>query len=160
MNTEILKLLTLPHCSIIRDKKGVIIDTPGNSLVHALGPSPNLFETITILVPSFTQFFSNFDKTISCKPEDFKFGINHVDINGPLEEELHVHISCIIAIIVFGKGTAIYEKNGQILREQVLEGDIIIVPQNAPHYFTGDDRLIYTGIEIGPVIDYQKHHKH
>ena len=153
IETEVLKSVILPHCSII--KNGIIIEAPGNSIVHALLPSPGMLEIINTLIPSFSKFFER-----ELVVTDFKFGINHVRIEGLLEEELHVHISCIIAIIVSGSGTAIYEKGGIVLCEPVTEGDIVIVPQNAPHYFISESVVVYTGIEIGPVIDYQKHHKH
>lgn len=153
LTEKVVSAVSLPHCSIIQN--GSIIETPGNSIVHALLPSPAFTEFVRAIKPNFSKFFKKRLKT-----SDFRFGINHVKIDGLLEEELHVHISCIIAICVFGSGIAIYEKNGKILREPVQEGDIIIVPQNAPHYFVSEGTVIYTGIEIGPVIDYQKHHKH
>jgi mannose-6-phosphate isomerase-like protein (cupin superfamily) len=150
---QILDSVDLPHCSIL--KNGIIVEKPGNSIVHALLPSPSFLSIVEKIKPSFSRFFKkDFQDT------DFKFGINHVRIEGPLEEELHVHISCIIAICIFGSGTAIYEKSGEVIRKPVSEGDIIIVPQNAPHYFVSENVIIYTGIEIGPIIDYQKHHKH
>ncbi|MDB4984141.1 MAG: hypothetical protein JWM20_320 [Patescibacteria group bacterium] len=150
---QVIDALDLPHCSII--KNGVIIEKPGNSIVHALIPSPELEKIMKKLIPSFSKFFKK-----NLKRSDFRFGINYVRVEGPLEEEMHVHISCIIAMVVFGKGIAIYEKDGQELREPVEEGDIVIVPQNAPHYFISEEVVIYAGIEFGPVIDYQKHHKH
>jgi len=150
---EILEALKLPHCSIFNE--GVIVETPGNSVVHALESSFSITEVINQLIPNFSKFFGG---KVKCTPESFRFGINHVDIKGALEEELHVHISSIIAIVVFGKGTAIFEKDGRVLKVPVSEGDVVVVPQNAPHYFLGEPRLIYTGIELGPIIDYQKHH--
>jgi mannose-6-phosphate isomerase-like protein (cupin superfamily) len=152
-NQAILYAITLPFCSVIEN--GTIMEKPGNSVVHALFPSPSLIEVIEKLIPSFSEFFAK-----KLRVEDFQFGINHVKIDGLLEEELHVHVSCIIAIVVFGSGTVIYERYGRVFRKKVKEGDIIIVPQNAPYYFVSEGTVIYTGIEIGPVIDYQKHHKH
>lgn len=151
LETQILNAIALPHCSIF--PKGIIIETPGNSIVHALNPSPSFLEIVQRIKPSFSKFFGK-----DLKDVDFKFGINHVRIEGLVEEELHVHISCIVAMVVEGSGIAIYEKDGEVVRAPVTEGDIVVVPQNAPHYFISEAVVVYAGIEIGPVIDYQKHH--
>ena len=142
---EIIEHLLLPHCTFIPN--AVRIETPGNSIVYC------------------SQWFPIVDTIKKCFPthpiEDIKIGINFVEITGsiPAEEEMHVHISMLVALVVEGSGIIIYEKDGQELRERVEKGAMVFVPRNMLHYFEGDPVIKYSAIEFGPTIDYQKHHK-
>ena len=140
----IIQHLALPYCSFIRNVLDVRED--GNSIVHC------------------SQWFPFKETAEACFPnvpyEEIKLGVNFVEIEGPIapEEDLHVHISMLVGIIVFGNGIIIYNKNGEELRESVVAGDMVFVPRNAPHYFEGVPNIKYSAIEFGPIIDYQKHH--
>jgi mannose-6-phosphate isomerase-like protein (cupin superfamily) len=142
---QIIEHLLLPHCSLIEN--AVRIETPGNSIVLC------------------SQWFPIFETAQKCFPtipiDEIKIGINFVEITGliPAEEEMHVHISMLVAIVVEGSGIIIYEKDGQELREKVGKGAMVFVPKNTLHYFEGDPTIKYSAIEFGPNIDYQKHHK-
>lgn len=142
---EIKRHLLLPYCSFIQN--AVRIEDPGNSIVHC------------------SQWFPFFEVATACFPnvpiEEIKIGINFVEITGaiPDEEEMHVHISMLVALVVEGKGVMIYEKNGIELREEVDTGSMVFVPRNTLHYFEGLPTIKYSALEFGPKIDYQKHHK-
>ena len=136
--------ILLPYCSLLRSAVDVRNDS--NSIIHC------------------SQWFPFKEIATACFPnvpyEDIKIGINFVEIDGniPSSEELHIHISMLIAIVVFGKGLMLYEKDGIQLSEEAEAGDMIFVPRNAPHYFEGLPKIKYAAIEFGPLIDYQKHH--
>ena len=143
--TQIIEHLLLPHCSFIED--AVRVETPGNSIVYC------------------SQWFPIVETAKKCFPttpiEEIKIGINFVEITGdiPTDEEMHVHISMLVALVVEGSGIIIYEKDGQELREKVNKGSMVFVPKNTLHYFEGNPTIKYSAIEFGPNIDYQKHHK-
>lgn len=141
---DIKEHLLLPYCSFI--KKGARIETPGNSVVYCSQWFP-FIETVQACFP-FTPI------------EDIKIGVNFVSIVGsmPKDEELHVHLAMLVGIVVEGKGSLIYEKNGGILVDIVEAGDIVFVPKNTLHSFEGDPEVKYSLVEFGPIIDYQKHH--
>lgn len=142
---QIIKHLLLPHCSYLED--AVRFESPGNSKVLC------------------SQWFPIFDAAQKCFPtvsiEDIKIGVNFVEITGPIpeEEEMHVHISMLVAIVVEGTGMMIYEKDGKKFKERVGKGAMVFVPKNTLHYFEGAPTIKYSAIEFGPSIDYQKHHK-
>ena len=141
---EIKNRLLLPYCTF--KKNAVKIDLEGNSIVFC------------------SQWFRFLETAKECFPniqiEDIKIGVNFVEINGkmPEGEELHVHISMMIAIATEGKGILIYEKEGKEIIDIVEKGDMFFVPKNALHYFEGDPVFKFAAIEFGPTIDYQKHH--
>lgn len=142
--SDVKNQILLPYCSII--KSAVDVRNDSNSVVHC------------------SQWFPFKEMAEECFPnslyEDIKIGVNFVEIEGniPSGEELHVHISMMIGIVVFGKGIMLYEKDSVQLTEEVEAGDMIFVPRNAPHYFEGLPTIRYSAIEFGPLIDYQKHH--
>ncbi len=155
MKEQILSALHLKTCCVI--KGATISESPGNSHVMALKEA--------IDYPFLIECLSDFSK-LSGKERvisifDMKFGLNSVEINGsePPDEQLHVHLSHIIAFIAKGSGILRHKTADGIEHQTNAEkGDVVIVPRSAPHYFTGSPSLTYVGIEFGDVIDYQKHH--
>lgn len=141
---QIKEHLLLPYCSYI--KKGVRIETPGNSVVVC------------------SQWFPFVETATACFPDtdlsQIKIGLNFVSIKGemPQEEDLHVHLAMLVGIVVEGTGYLLYKKNEEILKEVVECGDVVFVPRNTLHSFEGSPEVKYAILEFGPVIDYQKHH--
>ena len=91
--------------------------------------------------------------------EDMLVALNSVFITGatPEKEPLHHHKSNIAAIIYSGGGI-LMEPCG--IRIAAKEGDGLVVPVNAKHYFEAPHgHMAYCGIEFGKTgSDYQKHY--
>lgn len=154
-NEKILETLHAKTCCVISG--GTISESPGNSNVMALKDAID-YVFLEACLPDFSRLAG---KERTLKVTDLKFGLNCVEINGvePPNESLHVHLSHIIAFVAKGSGILRHmTPAGKELEAVAKEGDIVVVPRSAPHYFTGSPSLTYVGLEFGDVIDYQKHH--
>jgi cupin superfamily acireductone dioxygenase involved in methionine salvage len=155
-------------CSLIKNAAAHELPDRSNSIVRfskwtlssrVLEAACPIFTKIYALDSSITEQY-HYLKGKQFIPEDLMhFGSNYVQVFGAAPEPTHIHATTIVAHVVQGKGILIHEdEDGGEIRDIAEEGDTIVIPVGAPHFFHGDPLVVYTGIEFGPVIDYQKHH--
>jgi mannose-6-phosphate isomerase-like protein (cupin superfamily) len=125
-------------------------------------------EMLEAAAPLFTNVYARESSIVQAYPylrnkkfsadDLINFSTNFVQVFGAAPEPMHIHSSTIVVQVVQGKGVLLYEQDGKSMKGGVGEGDMAVIPVGAPHFFHGDPLVVYTGIEMGPVIDYQKHH--
>ena len=156
------------HCSLLKGIAAYELPENSNSVVRfsywnltreILAAACPVFTCIYDLDSSITDAYP-YLKGKHFEPDDLMhFGSNFVQVFGAAPEPNHIHASTIVVQVVQGRGILIHEDaQGDELREVAEEGDTIVIPVGAPHFFHGDPLVVYSGIEFGPIIDYQKHH--
>jgi hypothetical protein len=155
------------HCSLLKNIAAYELPENSNSVVRfskwnltwgVLNAACPVFTAIYNLDSSITDAYPHLKGKHFEAWELMNCGSNFVQVFGAAPEPTHIHATTIIAQVVQGKGILIHERDGTEIRDVAEEGDTIIIPVGAPHFFHGDPLVTYTGIEFGPVIDYQKHH--
>jgi hypothetical protein len=165
---KLLKAVGSFHCSVLKDIAGCDIPERSNSLVRyaqwnitreILETACHVFTHVYKQDSSITEQYPHLKGKEFSADDLTQFGSNYVQVFGAAPEPTHIHASTIIAQVVQGKGTLIHEDaQGDEVVYSAGEGDTIVIPVGAPHFFHGNPLVVYSGIEFGPVIDYQKHH--
>ena len=154
-------------CSIIVGGAGYEVPPNSNSVVRFCKPQLTQ-EMLGAMLPVFHAAYAVQSSIVEAYPHlrgkkfkvgDLRFNSNFVQVLGAAPEPMHIHSTFIIAQVVDGCGVLIHQdENGDEIRTKVGVGDVIVIPAGALHFFHGDPYVAYTGIEIGPVIDRQKHY--
>ena len=129
--------LNLSEVSVI--KKGSIFREEGNSQVYSM-PIIRLSDFV--------------DKSSR------ELAVNNIIVNGRLNEGLHFHKTNIIALVTYGRGRILSEKEGSVASDDIEIGDLVIIPAGALHAFESNENEIatYAVLEFGEEVDYQKHY--
>lgn len=153
-------------CTLLERAAGYEVPPKSNSIVHFT----TLHITADILdasLPVFDWAYARESSVVRAYPhlrrrkfkrEDLMFSSNFVQVLGKIDEPLHIHSTTIVAQVVHGKGILRHVNKGKTISSIAKEGDMLVIPVGAPHFFVGDPFISYVGIEFGPVVDYQKHY--
>lgn len=156
----------LDECTVINSQAGWDVPAGSNSVVRfsiwkitqtVLEASLPVFTTVYGRDSSIVETYPNL-KEKRFTVDDLILGSNYVEVFGGAPEPMHIHATTIVAHVVQGTGVLLHRIGSTNVRTTAGEGDTIVIPAGAPHFFHGTPRITYTGIEFGPVIDYQKHH--
>lgn len=168
MNKKIIEAVKKTTCSLVKGGAEIEIPTNSNSIVRYSKWNIQQ-EVIEAAIPVFNEVYTKNSSITEAYPhlknkkfevkDLFQFGSNFVQVFGEASEELHIHATTVVVHVIQGKGTLLYhDKNANEQQLEAEEGDTVIIPAGAPHFFHGDPLIVYTGIEFGPILDYQKHH--